>query len=246
MFLGIDGCRGGWCVARLDTAGRLELEVVRSFTEVAVLAEASELTLVDMPIGLLDAEADPAERERRADVEARKHLGRAASSIFPTPVRQAVYAADYSQAAAEQRKVTGKGLSLQSWALAPKIREVDLVLRQSPSLADRIVESHPELCFTALNDWAPLGWSKRHTLGVLERVRLLGPELGDVPGLLLDQLSTLPPAMVGGDDALDAMVLAVHARAASVHGFMSCPPSPPRDRYGLPMRIVAADLSRKV
>ncbi len=35
MFYGVDGCRGGWCLAELDADGVRGLEVVPTFAEVA-------------------------------------------------------------------------------------------------------------------------------------------------------------------------------------------------------------------
>ncbi|MBP1156496.1 putative RNase H-like nuclease [Paenibacillus sp. PvR052] len=79
------------------------------------------LLLIDMLIGLAAA-TEP----RRCDVLARQllKLGRA-SSIFPAPVREVLTASDYVDANALQRRVSGRGLSRQSWALVPKIRSLD-------------------------------------------------------------------------------------------------------------------------
>jgi len=79
---------------------------------------------------------------RRADDEARRLLRARPSAVFPAPVREALTAPTCAEANALSRELTGgRGLSRQSYALAPKILEVDPI-----ALADeRIFEVHPEL-----------------------------------------------------------------------------------------------------
>jgi hypothetical protein len=78
-----------------------------------------EVVAVDMPIGLSDNSS------RRADVEARKLIGPRRSSVFPTPVRGALDGETYEEASALSRELTGKGLSKQTFALKPRILEID-------------------------------------------------------------------------------------------------------------------------
>jgi predicted RNase H-like nuclease len=120
------------------------------------------------------------------------------------------------------------------------MREVDRALRELGGRAPFLFESHPELCFAALNAGRPLGRSKRHALGILDRAFLLEPHLGDVRSILHRALHDVPPGALSGDDALDAMVLAVHARLAFRHGMVSLPDTPERDALGLPMGIAFA------
>lgn len=256
-FYGVDGCPGGWLLVGLDETGGGAPEIAATFEEVAARTAGARLVLVDIPIGL------PARGRRECDLAAAKALSRAASSVFPVPVREAVYARGYREACAVQERLTGRRLSRQSWALVPKIQEVDEVVRRVPALGQRIRESHPELCFAALNGGRPLARSKRDALGVLERAALLEPHLGDVRALLRRALEGVPArgeteenrrakgrrtarargggSRAEGHDVLDAAVLAVCARLAARHGLLSLPAGRvEKDSEGLRMEIVLA------
>ncbi|HCJ10793.1 MAG TPA: DUF429 domain-containing protein, partial [Clostridiales bacterium] len=112
------------------------------------------MALVDIPIGLPGG-GGPA--ERACDRLARRRLGPRGSAVFPVPVREAVYAPTYEAACAIQARTRGgRRLSRQVWALVPKMREVDRTLRELGCEAPLLFESHPELCFAALNGGRPL------------------------------------------------------------------------------------------
>ena len=65
--------------------------------------------------------------------------------MFPAPARQSLAASNYQEALAINRESTGRGLSQQAWAIIPKIREIDELLRSSASLQGVMRECHPEL-----------------------------------------------------------------------------------------------------
>jgi len=239
LYIGIDGCRSGWCVAELGGERLIGLSLVRSFEEVARRAREARLTFLDMPIGLPDGER---RLERACETLARKTLGGRGSSIFPVPVRPALEAATYEEASRIQQCLTGKRLTRQTWALFPRMRAVDKVMRADPDLAELIKESHPEMGFAVLNGGEPVPWSKRHLLGLLERIRLLEEHLPGTRDALYRFLADLSPAAAAGDDALDALVLAVNARLADTRGMVTFPAEPERDGYGLPMQISRARL----
>src|SRR5919107_462565 len=109
----------------------------------AVLAVPDvELIAIDMPIGLSD------DGVRACDVQARKRLPGAASSVFPAPLRPVLHATDYAEACSISVAASGKALSKQAWNLVPAIRALDDALGEPPT--DRVVEVHPELAFRAL------------------------------------------------------------------------------------------------
>jgi predicted RNase H-like nuclease len=187
----------------------------------------AELTLVDIPLGL-----DDRRHFRACDLAARALLGARRSSIFPVPVRAAVHARDYATASALNHAATGRKLSLQSWNICGKIAEADLALRNQPSLQVRLHESHPELCFAALNRWTPLSVSKKTREGQAERLALLERH---TPGAVLP--TGFPRSQVAPDDVLDAMVLAVSAALAVAHGLPRLPATPEVDSFGLHMAL---------
>src|SRR3712207_7477446 len=98
-----------------------------------------------MSIGLSD------DGVRACDVEARRRLGRAGSSVFPTPVRAVLATDDYAEARALSRAATDppRAPSAQSFQLVKAIRSLDDALGDPP--ADHVVEVHPELAFRALD-----------------------------------------------------------------------------------------------
>lgn len=227
-YAGIDGCRGGWAVAALSDRLTWDPPVVcPTLSDALVHSARAELTLVDIPLGL-----DDRRHFRACDLAARTLLGARRSSIFAVPVRAAVHAPDYATASALNHAATGRKLSLQSWYICGKIAEADLALRSQPSLQERLHESHPELCFTALNGWAPLSASKKTREGQAERLALLERH---TPGAVLPM--GFPRSQVAPDDVIDAMVLAVSAGLAAAHGLPMLPDPPEVDSYGLRMAL---------
>lgn len=210
--LGVDGCRGGWVGALVE--GRRV-----SWHRFATIAEALLLPVaaigVDMPVGL------PATGRRGCDLEAKALLGRAHPRVFLAPPRGVLAAATYEEAGRLHRELSGGlGLSVQTWHLVPKIREVDAVADDH-----RIVEVHPELSLAALGGAGPLP-SKKTAAGRAARVALLTGWLGD--------LAELP----AGDDGLDALAVAWSAQRWLAGQARSLPGVPAYDENGQPMRIV--------
>lgn len=168
-----------------------------------------------------------------ADTAARAQLGPRRSSVFTPPCRDALLAADYPAANAAQRAATGKGLSKQSWMIAPKMREVDAAM--TPALQTRIREGHPELAFTVAAG-APMKAAKRALYGMFERMRVLD-EIGLDPSALAESL----PFDINAtpDDLTDACILA-HVAARCLRGeAVRTPEAPAIDAQGLSMEMWA-------
>lgn len=210
--LGVDGCRGGW-VGALVEGRRVSWHRFATFAEALAVPAAS--IGVDMPVGL------PPTGRRGCDLEAKSLLGRAHPRVFLAPPRGVLAAATYAEAGRLHRELTGGlGLSLQTWHLVPKIREVDAVADDP-----RLVEVHPELSLAALGGSGPLP-SKKTAAGRAARVALLTGwlgELGDLPA---------------GDDGLDALAVAWSAHRWLAGRARTLPGVPAYDETGRPMRIV--------
>jgi predicted RNase H-like nuclease len=88
--LGVDGWRGAWVAARLD-GGSVTLSVLPDAAAVLAVRDV-EVMGIDMPIGLSEDGA------RACDVEARRLLGPAHSSVFPAPVRPVLATHSYADA----------------------------------------------------------------------------------------------------------------------------------------------------
>jgi predicted RNase H-like nuclease len=167
-----------------------------------------------MPIGL------PDNAPRACDVAARRLLGPRRSSVFPAPVRDVLLAVDYPNALVRSRAACGRGLSIQTWNLVPRILQVDAAM--TPALQDRVRETHPELCFARLGA-GPLTHPKRRAAGRAERIALVGT----------------PPSTPRGaatDDVLDAIALA-HGAAGFARGAGRSVGDEAVDRRGLRMEI---------
>lgn len=156
-----------------------------------LLALPAAVVAVDIPIGL------PSGGARRAcDVAARQRLGAQRSSVFFAPPREALAARTHAEASALSRAAGGVGVSLQTWHIVDKIREVG-------PLADRdrrVVEVHPELSFRALTD----GPFPRKAL-VAGREARLAALRGWLPAAALPHPR---PGRAAPDDCLDALVCA--------------------------------------
>ena len=143
---GLDGCRAGWVMVTVPSAGTgaPRVEVVTDLGLVTDRLERGRIAAVaiDIPIGLAPDSSRP------VDHEARRRLGPRKSSVFPAPVRPVLGATSYEEACEISRAACGRALSRQLFAILPKIREVDAL--QSPALQDRLFEMHPEVSFTEL------------------------------------------------------------------------------------------------
>ncbi|SET38710.1 DUF429 domain-containing protein [Geodermatophilus poikilotrophus] len=218
--LGVDGWRGRWVGALL--AGR-SVRLLDLADVPAVLAVPDvDVVGIDMPIGLSD------DGVRACDVEARRRLGRAGSSVFPTPVRAVLATDDYAEARALSRAATDppRAPSAQSFQLVKAIRSLDDALGDPP--ADHVVEVHPELAFRALDPG--LGDAKVTARGMARRLAALRTVM-DVDAALLDA-----PPRVAAVDSLDACAAAWSARRVA-DGTAECVGDGTTDARGRPMRI---------
>ncbi|MHA1731139.1 MAG: DUF429 domain-containing protein [Promethearchaeota archaeon] len=258
MHVGLDGCPGGWFAVFLerdgtgggtgsgsgdeggnggrDWAWRLEVfpRVGDLWGELEGGNGKDALAVIDIPIGLLDG--NPGVRE--CDRAAREVLGRPrSSSVFPVPVRAAIYAPDYFRACAINEKATGKRISKQAWNISPKIRELDELLGDVEAARGVFRESHPEVAFWALAGRRPMRHYKKTPEGRAEREAVLREYFPGTPPLLSEALETFSRGEVSADDVLDALALAVTSTGGQ-SSIRTLPETPPRDARGLPMEII--------
>lgn len=214
VVLGVDRQAGAWVGALLPARGRGDVALVGAadLATLVVRAQARApvaLVAVDIPVGLPDTGV------RQADVLARRRLGPRASSVFATPVRDALAADTYAQAREiSVARTGGRSVSAQSYALRAAILDVDGYVRGGTGLASEeqaprppVVEVHPELCFAVMAG-APLQTRKTTPEGIAERAGLLASR-----GLRLP--AGLDLGRRGADDLLDAAAAAW--TAARVH-----------------------------
>ncbi len=232
-YLGIDGCPGGWFCVGLDAGMAWTIEVIAAEAIAASVGSATA-AFIDIPIGLQEAGTN----ERTCDRLARRALGRPrSSSVFPAPARASLCAGDFNEALMINRRETGRGISKQSWLIAPKIRIVDDALRNNIALRGILHESHPELCFWALNNARPMRHNKKTAAGRAERMAVLRRFFPQTRALHTAALKRYRRHQVAVDDILDALVLAVSASLGE-RVYRTFPETPLLDATGLRMQIV--------
>jgi predicted RNase H-like nuclease len=217
---GVDGCPRGWVVVQRDER-RLDARVVTDLEETLHLADRVG---VDMPIGL------PSTPGRAADRAARTLLGPRRSSVFPAPARPLLPCRTHAEANSLSRSLFGVGLSVQTFHLFPKIREVDLLARSLPhhERDTRLAEVHPE-CSFLLAGSAPLP-SKHTADGLALRRAVVERDVGEVPAV---------PRGARLDDVLDACAALWSVERFAVGAHRTIPDaSIERDEHGTLMRIV--------
>jgi predicted RNase H-like nuclease len=228
--MGIDGCRGGWFWFRFD-GDTATFGVGESFAPLVEDLPPGACALVDMPIGLRAR----GKRERECDRAARALLGPRRASVFAAPVRPLLKARDYASALAQSRRLTGRGLSKQSWNLVPKIREVDGLLRARPALARQVLEAHPEVLFAGLAG-GPMSATKSSREGFAQRMTILSILHPDAETLIASAFLAHGGFEAARDDVVDAFVLALCARKPTQ--LKTLPAAPETDPFGLPMQMV--------
>jgi predicted RNase H-like nuclease len=240
LFLGVDGCRGGWLAITLALDNRWEVNLFKQFSQLWEKYASAFLILVDIPIGLRQGSEEKGSRERqerRCDKEARQLLGKRRSSVFRVPCRPAVYAGSYDEALAQNEKLTGTRIFKAAWNIVGKIRQVDEFLATHPEAGKMVRETHPELCFWGLNDCRPLQYPKRRRDGYQERLQLLQSKYPLSAEIISHTRSRYSQQEVKKDDILDALGAALTAKIGREN--LSAIPNPPeQDLEGLPMEMV--------
>lgn len=208
--LGIDGARAAWIAVRLERGAFAGCLLAPSLADILAAHPDAVAVAIDVPIGLPERDPRPADQAARAFVGVRR------SSVFEVPPRVVLEAPSYPEANARSRRLNGKGLSAQSYALRDKIFEADALLADV-----RIHEVHPEVSFRALQG-QPLEAPKKSWNGLNARRRLLAEAGIRLP----DRLDC---GSVAADDLLDAAVAAWSAQRIAAGTARALPESPSPD-----------------
>ncbi len=235
---GVDGCKGGWIAVSVRPEGEDgAVHLVPRFGEL-LNGPAAGIIAIDIPIGLPERTGPGG---RAAENAVRPLLGGRQSSVFSVPSRAAIAAEDYRTACgiAAATSEPPRKVSKQLFNIAPKIREVDAVLRANEALRSRMFEVHPEVAFWRMNGERPLTEPKK------VKGRPYGPGLAQRRALLLAAgmprhlVGATPPPGAAEDDLIDALACAAIARRIHAGTATSFPDPPERDAHGLPMAIWA-------
>jgi predicted RNase H-like nuclease len=224
LIVGIDGCKSGWFVIWEGADATLHSCVIPSLRKLHIATNHSCLTIgVDMPVVLSD------EMPREADQLARKHLGKKSSTIFSAPTPGMLKQTSYEKACQFSKERFGKAISIQSWYLFPKIRDVQLILNQDQT---DIYEIHPELSFRELNGDNVILESKKKQEGHKIRRQLLERTFSnfDFDSIRAQYLKK----DVADDDILDALIVLWSTKriASGEAKFLPTHPRKPNMRIG--------------
>ncbi|MDR9827183.1 DUF429 domain-containing protein [Vibrio sp. FNV 38] len=233
-YLGVDGCKFGWCYWYLSHGSLLfgtASTLKKLFNQVDM---ENTYCLIDMPIGFSDTNTP----DRLCDKAARKQLTKIRqSSVFSVPCKSAVYTNNYEDACEVNVSQLGKKLSKQTWGIVPKIRALDEFRKNHSEFIIR--ESHPEVAFMSLAG-VPLTSSKRSPEGIQERIDLL-ESLSTQLELALEQAFMITPKKVAmPDDIVDALVLCMASQ--SVDRLVRLPREADTDMFGNCREIVYPEI----
>ena len=249
-YVGVDSCKAGWIGVGLSDDCCWEVKACVDFSDMLAHFGDACVILVDMPIGLRE---DEKPNLRACDKEARCKLGGRWRSVFEVPSRRFVNKAmdnpcwEHPEANEWSNNQHGGGISVQSFAITRKIGELDKTLPLDENASPEIRESHPEICFWALNGNKPMSKSKNGLAGYCERLDTLRGCAHDVDDIDVDAISKeirckYTKGQVADDDILDALALAITAKIVSQNPgrLGTLPENPPTDSKGLPMEMVYA------
>lgn len=216
---GVDGVPDGWVVA-VVTPGAVQWAVVGSARGVLAATAGCAAVGVDIPLVL------PTGAGRRAcDVETRRRLGRAGAAVFDAAPREVLAAPTHAEAVAVARRTLGRGISVQSYGIGPKMLDWDGLA----TLPRHVVEVHPELSFRTLAPETAFA-GKKTARGQGQRITALAGWVDPVRAF-----ADLP-AGARLDDVLDALAAAWSAArwAAGCADVVGAEVDP----RGRPMRVI--------
>lgn len=223
--LGVDPCPAGWVGAVLVPGAPRPRVVVAPTIDGLVEAVRSEVPIevvgIDIPIGLPDTTV------RRADVLARRELRGGASPVPTTLTRPAYHSPTRADAAAVNRRLSGRGVGAQSFALRAKVLEVDAWLRSGPTV--EVLEVRPEVSFRVMAGGAAL---PRRMTEEGQRARLDALAAAGVA-----RPSVLAGKGYAADDVLDACAVAWTAVRRTAGTSRSLPGRPEVFSDGIPAAI---------
>lgn len=233
--VGIDGCPAGW-IAIICKDDEWSFGVFSSIDELVSEFPQADYYLIDMPMGLGDKHIT-----RNLDNSMRNLLKPRHSTVFQAPAREVLKAESYEEANSINRSILGKGLSIQTWNIVPKIKELDYFLRNknAKELKNRFFESSPELCFAGFNGGKPILTRKSTSQGANQRRSIIFRITGNSYSINLinDILNSYKRYQVRLDDILDAYILCITGCYGALKGFSEIlNDNYSEDSYGIPLR----------
>jgi predicted RNase H-like nuclease len=198
QIIGIDGCKSGWFSVWQNPDDSIQSSIFSTLNHLKDFFndEAHLIIGIDMPVVLSDF------IPREADQLARKLLSKKASSVFTAPTPEMLEQPNYERASYVSKRLFGKSMSLQSWYLFPKIKDVQTIIHDAHI---NLYEIHPELSFRAMNHEEVILESKKSKEGFEIRNALLKRHFESFD---FESIRNLYPRKdVMDNDILDAMAV---------------------------------------
>ncbi|MEX1310282.1 MAG: DUF429 domain-containing protein [Candidatus Sulfomarinibacteraceae bacterium] len=195
LAAGADVVKGRWVVVVLEDGRFQRALVVDHLLQLRSRFGVPDLLALDIPIGLPQSGGD---WPRPADLAARELVGPRRSSVFLAPPRPVFDRKTFASGNNLHRRLTGQGISRQSWGLRDRVLEAEFFVGENPNT----IEAHPEVCFRAMKG-KPLDVAKKTWNGQMERRALLEAQGIELPDRLEGPAGKVPP-----DDVLDAAAAA--------------------------------------
>ena len=198
QIIGIDGCKRGWFSVWQNPDDTIQSSIFSTLNHLKDFFndEAHLIIGIDMPVVLSDF------IPREADQLARKLLSKKASSVFTAPTPEMLEQPNYERASYVSKRLFGKSMSLQSWYLFPKIKDVQTIIHDAHI---SLYEIHPELSFRAMNQEEVILESKKSKEGFEIRNALLRRHFESFD---FESIRNLYPRKdVMDNDILDAMAV---------------------------------------
>lgn len=181
--------------------------------------------MIDIPIGLSNANAS------QCDAMTRTLLGNRHVCVFSAPIRPIFAATTRQQASVISQAANGRRVTCQTWAIVPKIQEIDAVLSANPKLQDRVFEVHPEVSFREWNGGNPFQDREKSQAGKAARQALIGNQV------FAAARSVFTRKQAADDDIADAIAALWTAERKLVGRAQVIPGNPEVDPNGLRMEI---------
>ena len=226
-YVGIDACSKGWIAVAMDVNGIAQDHFLSTIALVEPVIPDARVIAIDIPIGF------PTTGHREADLSARA-AGSVRVAVLCSSRRRSLYweAENHAIATALAVKLTGQGISRQSYGLRAKIFEVAQWVTGAPC---PVHEAHPEVSFTRLMG-APAKHSKKTGAGMVERRGAL-----DRAGIGLRDITRDAARYAAVDDMFDAAVPALGVVLPLWHRHQSSPST--SDSASFDIAIVAIRIS---
>ena len=232
MKFGVDGFSGGWCCCS-SYNNSLYFSVMKDVKSIFKEFPKINYVFIDMPIGLSDHGF-----KRSVDAKLRDMLpSNRKSSVFNAPSRPSIYSQSYNHAKQAELKLQGKSISIQSWNISKKIKELDQYISNNPQVISKLRESHPEYCFYKLNKDNPLHYSKKLSIGIEERLSILKKFVSNVEDSFNKFYKKNIHTGLKKDDIIDSIALYVCADKWEKNGGRCITQSPSKDHRGIPCQI---------